>query len=56
MGVSTVTAARRYLSEMKNTPILETKLSWETMPNLGLSKVSTTHLFSKPEKLTLNML
>ena len=40
MGLPTVTAARIYKGQKMGNPGEETKLAWETFPNLGLIKVS----------------
>ena len=40
MGIPTVTAARIYKGQKMGNPGEETKLAWETFPNLGLIKVS----------------
>ena len=39
MGLPTVTAARIYKGQKMGNPGEETKLAWETFPNIGLSKV-----------------
>ena len=39
MGISTLTAARYYLSQQRGIPLNEAELSWEKMPHAALSKV-----------------